>query len=73
MCGRCVRTSVGTRVPGRCSWYLRTAVGPHLQQLAVSFFNARACINKYEEVHAVRTSARVQNVGAVGTLSLIHI
>ena len=39
MCSRCMRTSVGTRVPGRCSRYVRTAVGTYLEQLVVFFFN----------------------------------
>ena len=41
-----VRTPVGTRVPGRCSRFVSTAVGTYLQQLAFFLFNIRTCINR---------------------------
>ena len=68
MCCRCVRTSVGTRVPGKCSGYERTAVGSYLQQLVVfsSIYVRASTVGKCSK-YISRCSTCIQHVRAVGT------
>ena len=54
MCSRCVRPSVGTRVQGRCSRYVRTALGTCLRQLVV--FLIQYTYVHHQQLYAVRTS-----------------